>query len=444
MSKKSYSVVIKNKIKSFKKIISVDSDKSLSIRYLLIGAISEGISEIRSILESDDVFSCIYCLKKLGVKIRKSKEKKYLIYGKGLGSLHIKKGSTLNFGNSGTLARLLIGILSSTPNIEVKIKGDSSLNKRSMSKLISLMNEFGAEFYPKRKVNFPLKIVSSAIPVGINYNAGVSAQLKSAVILAGLNSYGVTNIFEQHKSRDHTENILEKNSTTLKKKNKNIKIYGKSFLNSIKAFVPGDPSSAAFMTSLTLLSKKSELLIKGVGLNKKRIGFYKLMKKCGAKIQFKNITKKNNEIFGDIKVKSSKLKPINANAEYYVSSTDEYPIMFVIAALTPGTSVFKGIGDLVNKESNRIDEMKKILKQIGIKFKSNKDDMKIFGQKIINYKSKKIIVPSLGDHRICMSAMILALTTGIATNIKNFETVKTSSPSFLKLIKNLGGKFEIK
>ena len=117
------------------------------------------------------MFSCIYCLKKLGVKIRKSKEKKYLIYGKGLGSLHIKKGSTLNFGNSGTLARLLIGILSSTPNIEVKIKGDSSLNKRSMSKLISLMNEFGAEFYPKRKVNFPLKIVSSAIPVGINYNA---------------------------------------------------------------------------------------------------------------------------------------------------------------------------------------------------------------------------------------------------------------------------------
>ena len=270
MSKKSYSVVIKNKIKSFKKIISVDSDKSLSIRYLLIGAISEGISEIRSILESDDVFSCIYCLKKLGVKIRKSKEKKYLIYGKGLGSLHIKKGSTLNFGNSGTLARLLIGILSSTPNIEVKIKGDSSLNKRSMSKLISLMNEFGAEFYPKRKVNFPLKIVSSAIPVGINYNAGVSAQLKSAVILAGLNSYGVTNIFEQHKSRDHTENILEKNSTTLKKKNKNIKIYGKSFLNSIKVFVPGDPSSAAFMTStqssadLSAITERTALLLMNI------------------------------------------------------------------------------------------------------------------------------------------------------------------------------------
>ena len=444
MLKKSYSVVIKKKIKSFKKTISVDTDKSLSIRYLLIGAISEGISEIRNILESDDVFSCIDCLKKLGIKIRKDKEKKYLIYGKGLGSLHIKKGATLNFGNSGTLARLLIGILSSTPNIEVKVKGDKSLNKRSMSQLLSLMNEFGAEFYPKRKKRFPLKMVSSAIPVGITYNSGVSAQLKSAVILAGLNSFGVTNIFEKYESRDHTENILEKNSATLKKNNKNIKIFGKRFLNSIKVFVPGDPSSAAFMTSLTLLNPKSELIIKGVGLNKKRIGYYKLMKKSGANIQFRNIIKKNNEIFGDIKVKSSKLKPIKANKEYYVSSTDEYPIMFVIAALTPGTSLFKGIKDLANKESNRIGEMQKILKQIGIKFTSNKNEMKIYGQKTINYKNKKITVPNLGDHRICMSAMILALITGINTNIKNFETVKTSSPSFLKLINNLGGKFEVR
>ncbi len=444
MLKKSYSVVLKNKIKKFNKTVKVDSDKSLSIRYCLIGAISEGISEIQNILESEDVLSCINCLKKLGIKIKKNKNKKYQVYGKGLGSLKIKKNSTLNFGNSGTLARLLIGILSSTPNIEVKVGGDKSLNKRNMSSLINLMSKFGAEFYPKNKTNFPLKITSSAIPVGINYIAGVSAQLKSAVILAGLNSYGVTNIYEKHKSRDHTENILKKNSKVIKKKNDEIKIYGKKFLNSIKAFVPGDPSSAAFVTSLTLLNPKSELLIKGVGLNKKRIGYYNLMKKSGANIQFKNIYKQNNELFGDIKVRSSKLRPINAKSEYYVSATDEYPIMFVIAALTPGVSTFKGIGDLANKESNRISEMKKILTQIGIKCKSNNNEMKIFGKKEINIKNRNIFVPNLGDHRICMSAMILALVTGIKTNIRNFETVKTSSPSFLRLIKTLGGKFEIK
>ena len=444
MPKKSYSVFVGEKIKNFRKTISVDSDKSLSIRYLLIGAISEGISEIRNILESDDVFSSMRCLKKLGVKIKKKGKKKYLIYGKGLGSLHIKKSSSLDFGNSGTLARLLIGILSSTPNIEVNVKGDKSLNKRNMSKLIDLMSEFGAQFYPKNRDNFPLKIISSAIPIGINYNAGVSAQLKSAVMLAGLNSFGVTNIYEKYKSRDHTENILEKNSKTLKKVNDNIKIRGKGFINSIKSIVPGDPSTSAFVTTLTLLNKNSELLIKGVGLNKRRIGYYMLMKACGANIKFENVKKKNNELLGDIKVKSSKLKPINAKSEFYVSSTDEYPIMFVIAALTPGTSVFKGIGDLANKESNRINEMQKILKQIGVKSKSNKHEMKIFGKKEIIRKNKTINVPNLGDHRICMSAMILGLLTGIPTNVKNFETVKTSSPSFLTLIKTLGGKFEIK
>ena len=164
----------------------------------------------------------------------------------------------------------------------------------------------------------------------------------------------------------------------------------------------------------------------------------------GQILNLKMLKKKNNEFFGDIEVKSSKLKPINAKSEFYVSSTDEYPIMFVIAALIPGISVFKGIGDLANKESNRINEMQKILKQIGVKSKSNKHEMKIFGKKEIIRKNKTINVPNLGDHRICMSAMILGLLTGIPTNIKNFETVKTSSPSFLTLIKTLGGKFEIK
>ena len=210
MKSKSFSVKIQNKINPFNKTISVDSDKSLSIRSFLIGSICNNISNVSNILESEDVRSTIEACKKLGIKIKKVKPKKYKIFGKGLGCFYAKKNTILNLGNSGTLARLLIGVLSTTPNIEVKILGDHSLNKRNMKKLIILMSKFGATFLPKKKYTFPLKMISSNLPVGINYKAGVSAQLKSAVILAGLNSYGNTTIEENVKSRDHTENLLKK------------------------------------------------------------------------------------------------------------------------------------------------------------------------------------------------------------------------------------------
>ena len=444
MGSKQFNLIVNKKISSFKKTIIVDADKSISIRSFLIGSISQNISVANNVLASDDVYSTINCLKQLGVKIKKYKEK-YFIFGKGLGSLRLKKNDVLNFGNSGTLARLLIGILTTTPGIEVKMTGDHSLNKRSMKSLIKLMEKFGASFLPKNKFNFPIKLFSSDFPIGLNYKAGVSAQLKSAVILAGLNSYGKTQIFENQLSRNHTENILLNNSKIIKivkNKNKKIIILGKKYLNPIKINVPNDPSSAAFFSALTLLNKNSTLKIKNVGLNETRIGFYKLLKKQGAKIYFNNVKINNSEKRGDIIIKSCKLKPIKASKIYYTSMTDEYPILFVMAALIRGVSTFKGISDLANKESNRIIEMKKILDQIDIKSKISKSEFKIFGKGIINAKDKKINVPNLGDHRICMSSFVLALLTGAKTKIKNFETVYTSSPSFLKIMKTLGAKFE--
>ena len=447
MNSKSFSLKLNHKINSYKKSIKVDSDKSLSIRSFLIASICQNISYTKNVLESEDVLSAISSLRKLGVKIDKVNPKSYKIYGKGLGSLFIKKNSELNFGNSGTLARLLIGILSTTPDIEVKIKGDHSLNKRSMKKLIELMSKFGAEFLPKTKFNFPLKLISTEMPIGIKYISGVSAQLKSAVILAGLNSYGITEVTEKQKSRDHTENILFNNPRAIKikeGKTKIIKIFGKKYLNPLNMSIPGDPSSAAFFTALTLLSKHSSLKILNVGLNPTRIGFYELIKKHGAKIKFINKKKQNKEIIGDIIIKSGNLrKPLFVSKNFYEKTTDEFPILFCIAALTKGISVFTGIEDLANKESNRIKEMQKILRQIGVKSFATKDRLKIYGKNFIEKDNKKIIVPNLGDHRICMSAAVLALVTGIKTNIKNFETVKTSSPNFLNLIKYLGAKFEI-
>ena len=231
MLSKSYSLSIKDKIKPFSKSIIVDSDKSLSIRAFLIGSISNKISFANNILESEDVFSTIKACQKLGSKIIKIKNGNYKIYGNGLGSFFAKKNSLINFGNSGTLARLLIGILTSTPGISIRVTGDHSLKKRNMKELIEIMQKFGAIFLPKGKYKFPLIIMSSPMPVGIDYKAGVSAQLKSAVIFAALNSYGNTKIIETKKSRDHTENLLIKNTQTVKiynKKKKSLKYLEKN------------------------------------------------------------------------------------------------------------------------------------------------------------------------------------------------------------------------
>ena len=445
MIEKKFDIRNSNKIKNFNQKIEVDSDKSLSIRSLLFSAISENISEIDNLLVSEDVKTTLRCLKSLGVVFKK-KGARYYIYGKGLGSFTASKNAKLDFGNSGTLARLMIGILSSTPNIDVKLIGDSSLNKRNMSGVIDLMKKFGANFSPSGKVHFPLNMCSSEIPIGIKYIAGKSAQLKSSVILAGLNSFGNTTVIERLKSRDHTERLLKKNKSIQIKKYKKenvIRVIGKRALQPYKIKISGDPSSAAFFCALTLLLNKSKLLITNVGLNPTRTGFYSLLKKFGAKINFKNIKNINSEKKGDIEIKSSKLKPIFASEKFYMNSTDEYPILFVIAALTKGKSTFRGIEELKNKESNRVFEMQRILKQIGIKTKYKSGSLVIFGKNIFKHNAK-ILVPNLGDHRICMSALILSLVTGIQVNIKNFETVKTSFPSFLKIIKKLGGKFAVK
>ena len=445
MTNKSFSVIIHKKINKISKTLSVDSDKSISIRSLLIGSISENVSFVKNILESEDVLSAVRCLKKLGVKIKKEKDC-YKIYGKGLGSFYAKKNSELNFGNSGTLARLIIGILTTTPNINLRLTGDHSLKKRDMKKLILLMSKFGATFKPNKKFHLPLKIISSSMPVGIEYKAGVSAQLKSAVLLAGLNSFGTTKVIETSQSRDHTEKMFQQNKKVIKirgAKKKVIQIFGKRVLKCFNINVPGDPSSAAFFCALAILKKDSSIRIKNVGLNPTRVGYYTLLKKHGAKISFKNISKINNEFRGDIYVKHSNLKPIKASEKYYVNSTDEYPILFIIAALTKGISSFKGIGDLANKESNRITEMQNVLRQIGIKSKATKNEFKIFGKGILDASDKKIIVKNLGDHRICMSTFVLSLLTGAKATIKNFETVFTSSPSFLKIMKSIGAKFEI-
>ncbi len=448
MAEEHFSVIFKDKIREFKKIISVDSDKSLSIRSILLASICEGVSEIKNLLESEDSISSINFVKKLGIKVKKNKEG-YLVFGKGIGGFSNSKKIKIDLGNSGTLCRLGSGLLATNKNVDLKIFGDKSLSKRNLKTLIELLNNFGANFYPKDRNQLPLRLVSSNIPVGISYiEKKGSAQIKSAAILAGLNAFGKTSVIVEKESRDHTENLLRNLGAKITKKkikkNYLIEVQGKQALRPFKIKINGDPSSAAFFVALTILGNKSKLKIVNVGLNPTRIGFYNLLKKYGAKIKMINIKKKNLETHGDIIVRSGKIKPMNCDASYYSKTVDEYPILFVIAALSSGVSKFKGIQGLANKESNRILEMKKLLKKINIKSKLIKNGIKIYGSKKFFIPKKFITVNPKLDHRICQSAAILALVSGANIKIKNFETVNTSAPSFLKIIRHLGGKFEIK
>ena len=448
MAQEHISVTFRIKIISFNKSIIVDSDKSISQRSFIIGSISEGNSVVKNDLMSEDIFSTISALRKLGCRIQKVKTGEYKIYGKGLGSFYCKKNTVLNFGNSGTAARLLgFGACSTNPDLQVRLTGDKSLSKRSMFKIIKVMEQFGAEIIPKNKFHFPLTLVSSSMPIGIKFDAGISSQIKSAVMLAGINSYGKTTIVEKIKSRDHTEKMLihNRNVIKLKKGKQNIiEIKGREKLNPINLSVPGDPSSASFYAALCLLNKNSKIILKKVHINPTRIGFFNIIKKHKGKISFKNKKIQGNEIVADIHVHSSKMKPLKVAENQFVSCQDEYPIMMSMACFLPGTSIFKGIEDLANKESNRIIEMEKICKQIGIKTQSSKNYIKIYGNSNLNIKNKKISVSGVLDHRILISASILGLISGIKTQLKNFEQVKTSCPNFLSTISRLGGKFEIK
>ncbi len=447
MPNTSYSVILRNKIGSFNKKIKVDSDKSISQRSFIIGAISEGISKAKNVLESEDIFSLISCLRKLNCKIKKIKKGEYEIYGKGLGSLYCKKNTVLDFGNSGTACRILgFGVLSTNPNIQVKLTGDKSLSKRSMLKVIRAMEQFGVQFFPENKFHLPLTLISSEMPIGFKFNCGISSQIKSAVMLAATNSYGKTLIIEKIKSRYHTERMLRHNTNAIKiktgKKNL-IEIRGKESLNPINISIPGDPSSASFYAALCLLNKNSKIILKQVHINPTRIGFFNIIRNHKGKINFKNKRMQGSEIVADVHVESSKMKPLKVSEKFFTSCQDEVPIMTILACFLPGTSIFRGIEDLANKESNRIKEMQKICGQIGIKTHASKNEMRVYGNPNLSFKNKKISVSGILDHRILMSASILSLLTGVKANLKNFEQVKSSCPNFLSTIRNLGGKFEI-
>ncbi len=433
-------IIIKNKITKFKKKIEVSGDKSLSIRWVLFSSLASGVSKAKNLLMSEDVLAAIEIIKKLGIKV-KIRNKICEIYGKGINGYVFRKNLKLNAKNSGTLGRLLLGLLIDSP-YPIKIIGDKSLSQRDFKRVSDPLSNFGANFKLSKKKYLPLTIMGSKKLNPINYfEKKGSAQCKSAVIFGGLKTNGTTTI-KAKKSRNHTELLCKYLNLPLtvinKKKYDLIKVNKMKKINRLNYNIPSDISSSAFFLVLTALNSNCELLIKNVNVNPSRIGVITILKKMGVKIQFKNQRIYKGEKIADIKIVSPKfLKPINCPPSLNTEAIDEFLLIFLVAAKANGISYFKDLAELNHKESPRLKWGEKILNKIGIKTITTDNSIKIFGNPNINLKNKIIIKNYLKDHRVFMTSIIAALSFGGEWSIHDKDSINTSFPNFLKIINNL-------
>jgi len=433
-------IEITKKIKSFKKSIYVSGDKSLSIRWVLFASLADGVSKAQNLLMSEDVFAAIKVLKKLGIKVN-TKNNIFKIYGKGINGFKYKKNIILDAENSGTLGRLILGLLINTP-YPIKLIGDKSLSKRDFKRISDPLTKFGTTFKLHKNKSLPLTISGSKKlkPIYFEEKKG-SAQCKSAVIFGGMRANGLT-LIKAKKSRNHTELLCKYLKLPLKvKKKKNYDLIEVKKVKKIKPLnykIPSDISSSAFFIVLTALSNNSKLLIKDVNINPSRIGIVTILKKMGVNIQFRNKKNYKGEVIADILIVSSKkLKAINCPPKLNSGAIDEFLVIFLVAAKADGISYFKNIGELNQKESPRLKWGSKILKKMGIKTITTNNSIKIFGNPNLKIIKKIVIKDYLKDHRVFMTSVIAGLTFGGKWNIHDKDSIKTSFPKFLDIINDL-------
>ena len=433
-------VIIKNKIKNFDKEIIVSGDKSISIRWVLFASLASGVSTAKNLLMSEDVMSTIKVIKKLGIKV-KFKKNQCKIFGKGIDGYQFKKKMVINAENSGTLGRLILGLLINTSE-PIKLLGDKSLSKRDFKRVTEPLSKFGATFKLTNKKNLPLLLNGSTnlIPIKYNENRG-SAQCKSTVIFAGMRTNGTTFI-KAKKSRNHTELLCKYLKLPIKIKNKKnfdlIQVNKVKRINTLNYKIPSDISSSAFFLVLTALSKNSKLIIKNVNINYSRLGIITILKKMGVKIIFKNKKNYKGEKNADILVESPKnLKPIDCPTKLNSGAIDEFLVIFLVAAKAKGVSIFKNLAELNQKESPRLQWGAKMLRLMGIKTMVTDSSIKIFGNPRLKINKKIIIKNFLKDHRVFMTSIISALSFGGEWHIHDKDSIKTSFPNFLKIVNNL-------
>jgi len=414
--------------------ITPPPDKSISHRAVMFASLAKGESRIKNFLWAKDPISSLNAMKSLGVKIQVNDIKEIIVQGEGLQSLK-EPEDVIDCGNSGTTIRLLSGILAGQPFLSI-LSGDESLRQRPMKRIIEPLRQMGVEICSRAENRFPPVVIRGGNLKGISYEMPIaSAQVKSAILLAGLLAKGDTTVKEPHKSRDHTEKMLKSMGVELYITNNTIKISQPS--QELKAFdiaIPNDFSSAAFFIGGACLVPDSEVIIKNVCLNETRTGFLEVLRSMGAKIEIFNLKEQAGEPVGDILVKkSSGLKGVTVQGEIIPRLIDEFPILCIIATQAEGLTVIRDAKDLRAKESDRIKAMVTELSKMGVPIKEFEDGVEIKGP----CKLKGTEVYSYKDHRIAMALSIAGLISEGKTTIIDADCVDISFPEFYDLLEIL-------
>jgi len=419
----------------------VPGDKSISHRALMLGALAVGETEIRGLLEGEDVLRSAAAMRALGAEAKRGEDGVWRVVGRGIGAL-VEPTDLLDLGNAGTGARLLLGILASHP-LTAFLTGDASLRRRPMARVIEPLSRIGACFVARQGRYLPLAITGTPDPMPIRYRLPVpSAQVKSAVLLAGLNTPGDTVVVEPEPTRDHTELMLchfgaevrvetsaEGRVTTL---------VGQPEITGRAIEVPGDPSSAAFPLVAALLLPGSDILLTGVGLNPHRIGLLDTLHEMGAAIEIGNRRQQAGEAVGDLRVRASRLQGVAVPAERAPSMIDEFPILAVAAAFAEGDTHMAGLAELRVKESDRLAAVARGLAACGVAVEEGEDSLVVKGRG--RKPAGGTTIETNLDHRIAMAFLVLGLAAERPVAIDDASPIDTSFPGFVSLMNGLGAR----
>ncbi|MBX5453950.1 MAG: 3-phosphoshikimate 1-carboxyvinyltransferase [Acidobacteriia bacterium] len=421
--------------------VSIPADKSISHRALMLAALAVGESRISGLLEAEDVLRTADAVRALGAELERVGPGVWHVAGRGIGGL-VEPENVLDMGNSGTAARLLCGILASHPLFAV-LTGDASLRRRPMRRVTEPLGRIGAQFLGREGGRLPLAIIGTGRALPLDYRLEVaSAQVKSAILLAGLNARGLTVVEEPEPTRDHSENMLRYFGAEIvvepKGKGRLITLRGQPELRGAEIAVPGDISSAAFPLVAALIVPGSEVEIPKVGLNPLRTGLLFTLAEMGAEIAIENERTMGGEKVGDLRVRAAPLRGVDVPAERAPSMIDEYPILAVAAAFAEGTTRMRGLQELRVKESDRLASTARMLAANGVAVEIAGNDLMVHGSG--KPPPGGGLVATEMDHRIAMSALVLGLATKEPVAIDDSTFIETSFPRFVALMQSLGAK----
>ena len=424
--------------------VRVLGDKSISHRALMFGSVALGETTITGLLEGEDVINTARAMAALGVRVERwNDDASWHVQGVGLGGFQAP-ARTIDFGNSGTGARLAMGLLATTP-ISARMSGDASLRSRPMGRIVAPLEGFGTRFETSEGGRMPLTLHGARHPVPIEYRLPVaSAQVKSAVLLAGLNAPGATTVIEPQATRDHTERMLQGFGADMAFGQaddgaRSITVKGHTELRAQKVEVPGDPSSAAFALVAAIIADDSEITVENMLLNETRTGLIVTLQEMGADIAISNETVSGGEPVGDVTARSSRLKGIKVPAERAPSMIDEYPVLAVAAAFAEGTTRLQGLHELRVKESDRLAAVAAGLQANGVLHDTGDDWLEVTGGG--DHIGGGTVVTHL-DHRIAMAFLVMGLASDEPVTIDDGNVMATSFPGFRSFMEGLGARFE--